>query len=88
MDRNWTGLIAFTLAVAVGVALAASVIIVALNPDPLEEAFGAVITTLAGAAVGAIATYLGVGRVPPPHGPEPDAEAGHHDDGTEASNGG
>jgi hypothetical protein len=82
-DPNyWTGRIAFILALSIGVALTAAIIIVALSPTPLDTAFGSVITTLAGAAVGAVATYLGTtvaprrdAEVPAVEAP-PEAEAG------------
>ena len=64
MDRNWAGLIALVLAAAIAVSLCAAIIIVSVKPEPLDQPFGAVITTLAGAAVGAVATYLGVARSP------------------------
>jgi hypothetical protein len=63
-DPSWAGRIAFILAVSIGVSLCAAIIIVALTPSPLDTAFGSVITTLAGAAVGAVATYLGTNGRP------------------------
>lgn len=55
----WAGPIAFVLALAVGTGLAASLIIISLSPRPLDSSLEAVVTTLAGAAVGAVGTYLG-----------------------------
>jgi hypothetical protein len=73
-DPNWVGRIAFILALSIGVSLCAAIIIVALTPSPLDTAFGSVITTLAGAAVGAVATYLGTnGRLPAAEPDEPEA---------------
>jgi hypothetical protein len=56
---NWTGPIAFVLALGISVALATSLIVIALHPVPLDGPLESVLTTLAGAAVGAVATYLG-----------------------------
>lgn len=61
-DPNWAGRIAFILTCAIAISLCAAIIIVALTPEPLDQSFGAVITTLTGAAVGAVATYLGTSR--------------------------
>lgn len=61
-DPNWAGRIAFILTCAIAISLCAAIIIVALTPEPLDQSFGAVITTLTGAAVGAVATYLGTTR--------------------------
>jgi hypothetical protein len=61
-QEGWGGPIAFVLALAVGVGLCASLIIIALSPKPIDTGLESVITTLAGAAVGAVGTYLGVSR--------------------------
>lgn len=74
-SAGWAGLIAFVLAFGISVALAASIIIIALTPRNLDEPLASVITALAGAAVGAISTYIGTMARPaitvPPA--EPDA---------------
>ena len=59
---GWAGIIAFVLALGVSVALAASLIIIALDPKPVDTDLIAVLTTIAGAAVGAVGTYLGLAR--------------------------
>jgi hypothetical protein len=71
MRRDWPGLIAFVLACSIGISLCAAIIIVSIKPEPLDQPFAAVITTLAGAAVGAVATYLGINHQRPPTEPEP-----------------
>jgi hypothetical protein len=79
----WVGACALVLAVAVGVALAGGILIIAIDDHADDAQLGTVITTLAGAAVGAVATYLGVrtsnGAVSSAAAPE---------DGGEASTGG
>lgn len=72
----WAGPTVFVLALGVSVGLSSSLIIIALSPAPLDQPFEAVLSTLAGAAVGAIGTYLGVNRS---LGPPPEAGAGGAD---------
>lgn len=58
-DMTWAGPIALVLAAGVAVALAAAIIIIALDHKTDSTSLEAVLTTLAGAAVGAVGTYLG-----------------------------
>ncbi|MBO0837078.1 MAG: hypothetical protein J2P28_16435 [Actinobacteria bacterium] len=58
MDRS-RDLIALVLAAGIAVALAATLIIIALHPSGQFAELEAILTTLAGAAVGAVGTYLG-----------------------------
>jgi hypothetical protein len=59
-DRGWwAGAVALVLALAVGVSLCGAILIIALDDRADDSQLGTVITTLAGAAVGAVATYLG-----------------------------
>lgn len=62
--RDWAGPIALVLAAGVSIALCTSLIIITLSPKPLDAELMAVVTTLAGAAVGAVGTYLGISRAP------------------------
>lgn len=78
-DRPLSGLIALVLAICVGVALSASIIIISLNPVKEDTQLEAVITTIAGAAVGAIGTYLGTtvhSRTAAQQPPQADRDAG------------
>lgn len=75
--RPLAGLVALVLAAGVAVALAAGLIILSLGPKPVDSELEAVFTTLAGAAVGAVGTYIGTtvrGSTPAPPEPEPDGE--------------
>lgn len=65
MDRDtWLGLVSAILAAGVAVALPATLIIVALHPTgtPEQAELIAVISTIAGAAVGAVGAWLGSRR--------------------------
>lgn len=66
---DWRGIAAVVLAVGVFVVLAIGAIYGGRNPNytiSTEEI--ATVATVLGAAIGAIATYLGTGRRPPPGG--------------------
>lgn len=78
--RDWAGPIALVLAAGVSIALCTSLIIITLSPKPLDAELMAVVTTLAGAAVGAVGTYLGITRAPALFG----AAQGGQDSGTPA----
>ncbi|MDR3033900.1 MAG: hypothetical protein LBV78_12480 [Kitasatospora sp.] len=59
-DQQWAGAAALVLAIAVGAALCAGVIIIALDTSTDSTVLIEPISALAGAAVGAVATYLGL----------------------------
>ncbi|UUN30904.1 hypothetical protein [Streptomyces sp. FIT100] len=56
---SWPGVIALVIAVGVSIALCVSLIAVALSPHPVSQQFAGVLSALSGAAMGALATYLG-----------------------------
>ncbi|MCL2582940.1 MAG: hypothetical protein FWE35_10830 [Streptosporangiales bacterium] len=68
--KDWP--VALVLAIGVAIALPASLIIAALHPAPSDPELIAVISTLAGAAVGAVGGYLA--REHPEHGPDSPAD--------------
>jgi hypothetical protein len=57
--RNWRGLIALVLAAGVSIALISGVLTAELTPRKVTSEEIAFLSTLGGAAVGAIAAYLG-----------------------------
>ena len=57
--RNWRGLIALVLAAGVSIALVSGVLTAELTPRKVTSEEIAFLSTLGGAAVGAIAAYLG-----------------------------
>jgi hypothetical protein len=59
---DWPGAVAFMLAFGVSAALIIGMIGATLNVGPLGEKTASLLSTLGGAAVGAVATYLGLGR--------------------------
>jgi purine-cytosine permease-like protein len=59
---DWPGVVAFTLALGVSVSLIIGMTGAALNAGPLGEKTSSLLATLGGAAIGAIATYLGLAR--------------------------
>jgi hypothetical protein len=59
---NWPGLCAFTLACGVAVSLVLIVLGPLLQDRPFTEQGAQLVSTLAGAAVGALAAYLGLSR--------------------------
>lgn len=59
IPADWHGPIAFVLACGVAISLCASIIIVSIRPGKIDPELVAVLTALAGAAVGAVGTYLG-----------------------------
>lgn len=58
--RDWRGLIAFVLALGVAIALVAGVLSAEITPGSVTPQEGSFFSTLGGAIVGAVATYLGV----------------------------
>ena len=63
MNRiQWPGLVAFTLALAVLMMLGAGAYLIAINPRELSPDETTLLSTIVGAVVGAVATYLGVNR--------------------------
>jgi purine-cytosine permease-like protein len=58
--RDWSGLIAYTLALGLAVGFATALIMSASSrTPPINETTGAMLSTIGGAMVGAVATYLG-----------------------------
>jgi hypothetical protein len=77
----FVGACALVLALAVGAALCGAILVIAIDDKADDMQLGTVITTLAGAAVGAIAAYVGgAGRrapsEPAPLGDGDQGEAG------------
>jgi hypothetical protein len=78
--RDWTGPVAFVLSLGVSIALAVTLIAIALDPKPIDAAYSSVITTLAASTVGALGAYLGFGKAarpptsPPDNSPAPPKE--------------
>ncbi|MGW8953957.1 hypothetical protein [Streptomyces sp. NPDC055709] len=56
---SWPGAIALVIATGVSIALCVSLIVVASSSHPVSQQFAGVLSALSGAAVGALATYLG-----------------------------
>ncbi|MGM9470245.1 hypothetical protein [Streptomyces murinus] len=78
--RSWPGVIAMILAIGVSVGLCGALIIVSMSSRPVSQQFAGVLSALAGATVGALATYLGGANGRPPDaspasdsGPEPES---------------
>jgi predicted anti-sigma-YlaC factor YlaD len=69
--RDWHGLVALVLALGVTIALVAGFITAELTPGAVTTEEISLLSTIAGAAVGAVATYLGVRSPPRPDPPEP-----------------
>lgn len=59
-DFDWAGAVALTLAIGIALALLAGVLTAELTPGPVTQNDVSLLSTLAGAAIGAVATYLGV----------------------------
>jgi hypothetical protein len=63
---DWTGAVAFTLALGVSVSMAAAMTIgmfaAFMHDRPISEQGAAMLSTIFGAALGSIATYLGQSR--------------------------
>lgn len=57
--RDWRGLIALVLAIGVSVALVAGILTAELAGGPITSEEVGLISTLSGAVIGAIASYLG-----------------------------
>ena len=76
------GLVALTLAVAVGASIVILAVETILHTGAISEAEATVLSTLVGAVVGAVATYLGVARSSGP--PPPEAKPGEQDYRSEA----
>ena len=60
--RDWTGRIVFVLALGVSITLVAGILIAGLSPGAITSEEVSFLSTLGGAIIGAIATYLGVRR--------------------------
>lgn len=59
-NRDWPGYIAYTLALGLAVGFASALIMSASSrTPPINEVTGAMLSTIGGAMVGAVATYLG-----------------------------
>lgn len=57
--KDWRGLTAFVLAVGVSIALVAGMLAAELTNGPLTTEEVGLLSTLSGAVIGAVATYLG-----------------------------
>lgn len=59
---DWPGIVAFVLAMGLSISLVLGFAGVARSPADVSPEGANLLSTIAGAAVGAVATYLGVGR--------------------------
>lgn len=59
---DWPGAVAFVLALGVSAALVFGFIGSVLQGEPIDQPLANLLSTLGGAAVGAVATYLGINR--------------------------
>jgi hypothetical protein len=66
--RDWRGPIALILAVGVAVAFCSGVVIAEISPNMVTEQETTFFSTLGGAIMGALATYLGVTHINRPNG--------------------
>jgi Na+/H+ antiporter NhaA len=57
---DWRGAVAFTLALCLGVGFAVSIIADSLRHEPISAEHAALLSTLGGALIGAVATWLGL----------------------------
>jgi hypothetical protein len=79
---SWPGAVALTLALGVGAAITLPSLVHAVRGEPMGDVEGRLLYTVAGAAIGALATYLGqaalvqLTRPPPPPPPPPVPLAG------------
>jgi threonine/homoserine/homoserine lactone efflux protein len=86
MRWSWPGAIALILAVGIAIALCVSLIVVALSTTAVSQQFASVLSALSGAAVGAVATYLGTTLRE--EGEQPKTEPDHgQDESEQAPNG-
>ena len=58
-DTNWHGLVAIVLALGLATAVVLLCLETILHRGPVSDTEAAVLSTVLGAAIGAIATYLG-----------------------------
>jgi hypothetical protein len=65
MLKDWGGIAAFILALGVAISITALAIGSALNGHATSELDATLLSTAIGAAVGAVATYIGVKRSTP-----------------------
>lgn len=84
--KDWRGPIAFVLAIGVAVTLVAGIVTAELTPGPVTTQEVSLLSTIAGAIVGAVAAYLGIqsnnnrrSNSMETQTPEPEPETGHDD---------
>ena len=71
--RDWAGLAAFVLAAGVVIAIIVAIAGAAISHREFSADETTLLSTVLGAAIGAVATYLGThGRSPDPTDPPPD----------------
>lgn len=66
---DWRGYIAFVMALGIAIGFGAAIIMSAsARTPPISDTTATLLSTLGGAMIGAVATYLGMGRgdKPPP----------------------
>jgi outer membrane biosynthesis protein TonB len=66
---DWRGLTAFVLALGVAIALVAGFLAAELSPGAVTSEEVSLLSTLGGAAIGAVAAYMGVMHSPAPAPP-------------------
>jgi hypothetical protein len=59
-DFNWAGLAAFALALGVALGIVLGFINAVLQSEPMSAEASNLLSTLGGAAIGAVATYIGI----------------------------
>jgi outer membrane biosynthesis protein TonB len=66
VNRDWRGMTAFVLALGVAIALVAGFLAAELSPGAVTSEEVSLLSTLGGAAIGAVAAYMGVMHTNPP----------------------